>query len=77
MTYTAAPLTTTSALITPQFLHLAAVEQHEKAIKHHRQAAKLHDAGDSRQADTHRHIANTHAIQAAATSARSLNVTLW
>jgi hypothetical protein len=76
MTFTAAPLTN-STLVTPQFLHLAAAEQHEKAIKHHRHAAKLHDAGDSRQADTHGHIANTHAIKAAETSARALNVTLW
>jgi hypothetical protein len=64
-----------AADVTPQFLHLAAAEQHAKAIKHHRQAAMLHDAGDSRQADTHGNIAYNHAMKAAETSDRALKVT--
>ena len=75
MTYTSAPVPHAPA-VTPQILHLAAAEEHAKAVKHHQQAAKLHDAGDSRQADTHGNIAYKHAMTAAEASGKALKVTL-
>jgi hypothetical protein len=75
MTYASAPVAHAS-VVTPQFLHLAAAEQHAKAVKHHRQAAMLHDAGDSRQADTHGNIAYNPAMKAAEASGRALKVTV-
>jgi hypothetical protein len=49
----------------------------EKAVKHHRQAALLHEAGDSRQAETHGNIAYNHTSEALEVSSRALNVQLW
>ncbi len=75
MTYTSAPVAHES-VVTSQFLHLAAAEQHAKAVKHNRQAAMLHDAGDSRQADMHGNIAYNQAMKAAEASGRALKVTV-
>jgi len=63
--------------VTPQSLHREAVAQLEKAVRHHRQAAKLHDAADSRQAQTHGSIAYKHTAQALEVSSRALNVPVW
>jgi hypothetical protein len=64
-------------LVTPQFLHREAAAKLEKAVKHHRQAALLHDAGDSRQAETHGSIAYNHTAQALELSGRAMNVMRW
>jgi hypothetical protein len=76
MTHTIAA-TTQQSLLTPQSLHREAAVQLEKALKHHRQAALLHDAGDSRQAETHGSIAYNHTASALEVSGRALNVLLW
>ena len=64
-------------LVTPQYLHREAAVQLEKAVKHHRQAALLHDAGDSRQAETHGSMAYSHTAHALEVSGRALSVLLW
>ena len=74
MTYIDASISLATSIITPQFHHRKAVEQHEKAIKHHRQAALLFDAGDKRQAQTHANIALSHAVAALETGSMALKI---
>ncbi len=71
------PSISQESIVTPQVLHREAALKLEKAVKHHRQAAFLHDAGDSRQAETHASIAYNHTSQALEVSDRALNIQLW
>ncbi len=59
--------------ITPQNRQHKAIELHEKAIRHLKESARLHGAGDTRQANTHAAIANTHATSALLAAAHALN----
>lgn len=59
--------------ITPQNRQHKAIELHEKAIRHLREAARLHGAGDTRQANTHASIANSHATTALMVASQALN----
>jgi hypothetical protein len=59
--------------ITPQNRQHKAIELHEKAIRHLKEAARLHGAGDRRQANTHANIANSHATTALLIAAEAMN----
>jgi response regulator RpfG family c-di-GMP phosphodiesterase len=65
--------TESMSIITPQHRQHKAIELHEKAIRHLREAARLHDVGDTRQANTHAAIANTHSTSALLMATGALN----
>jgi hypothetical protein len=68
MTHIPAADSHSAPITTPQSHHRKAADLHEKAVKHHRQAARLLDAGDEQQAQTHANIAHRHAMSALETA---------